>query len=133
MTMLWIPFIIHTITHRREEGFVHTFLGELISLFILFVFWLVGAAIATSTSSPISSSTWGDLGWCHQYHTCRILTALVAFAWMGWILVFALFLTSMLFCIANKAWQDPMHGTLYPRDSIAFPQAQTSEYRASRV
>lgn len=35
---------------------------------------------------------------------------MLAFAWLSWIVVFALFMTSLLFAIANKAYRDPMHG-----------------------
>ncbi|KAG9310824.1 hypothetical protein JVU11DRAFT_8677 [Chiua virens] len=35
---------------------------------------------------------------------------MLAFAWLSWIVVFALFVTSLLFAVANKALRDPMHG-----------------------
>lgn len=38
---------VHVITRTYDYGLVSTFLGETIGLFILFVLWLVGAAIAT--------------------------------------------------------------------------------------
>ncbi|TFY61810.1 hypothetical protein EVG20_g6916 [Dentipellis fragilis] len=105
---------------------VHTFTSELVGLFVLFVFWLVGAAISTSI--------WGNLTWCRQFMQCRLLTALVAFAWMGWIILFGLFLTSLLHSIANSAFSDPMHGQLYARESVVYPAGtQTSEYRTSRA
>jgi fatty acid desaturase len=53
---------------------------------------------------------WGNLSSCWVYSTCRILTTLLAFAWLGWLLVLALFVMSLLFAIANKAFHDPMHG-----------------------
>ncbi|KZT02858.1 uncharacterized protein LAESUDRAFT_729843 [Laetiporus sulphureus 93-53] len=81
----------------------------MIGLFILFLLWLVGAAIA--------STMWGELGWCHEYEACRLLTALVAFAWLGWaMLLFLLFITAV-YAIVNRAlfWQ--MHGRYAPRAS----------------
>ncbi|KAA1466973.1 hypothetical protein DENSPDRAFT_812369 [Dentipellis sp. KUC8613] len=126
LTMIWAPFIVHNIVTKREYGHLYTFTSELVGLFVLFIFWLVGAAIATSF--------WGNLHWCHQYMQCRLLTALVAFAWLGWILIFALFLTSLLHSFANSAFSDPMHGQLYPRESVVYPAGtQTSEYRTSRA
>jgi hypothetical protein len=35
---------------------------------------------------------------------------MLAFAWLSWVVVFALFMTSLLFAIANKAFREPMHG-----------------------
>ncbi|EIM89722.1 uncharacterized protein STEHIDRAFT_92166 [Stereum hirsutum FP-91666 SS1] len=132
LTILWVPYVLHAIIKRREGGFIWTFFHELIALFVLFVLWIVGAAIATSTSNPPNhQSHWGALSWCQQFQPCRILTALVAFVWMGWIMVVFLMFASILFCIANRAWGEPMHGRVYPRDSTVYPQ--TTQYRASRT
>jgi hypothetical protein len=35
---------------------------------------------------------------------------MLAFAWLSWLVVFALFVTSLLFVMANKAVREPMHG-----------------------
>lgn len=40
-------YSVHVITRTYDYGLVSTFLGETVGLFILFVMWLVGAAIAT--------------------------------------------------------------------------------------
>jgi len=109
LTMLWSCYSIHTIHRGYEYGLASSFTGEIVGLFILFVMWLVGAAIATSF--------WGALSWCWVYQPCRVLTALVAFAWLGWIVLFALLLMSAMFAIANRAWWDPMHGRHDPRAS----------------
>ncbi|KAI0295167.1 hypothetical protein B0F90DRAFT_1670204 [Multifurca ochricompacta] len=123
LVMLWSMFAIHTIHTRRDRLILHTFATENIALFILFVMWLVGTAIATSM--------WGNLGWCHHYSPCRLLTALVAVAWTGWVFLFFLLSASLVHAFVNRAWNEPMHGHLYPRDSFAPPQ--TSEYRGSRL
>ncbi|GJE96156.1 hypothetical protein PsYK624_123490 [Phanerochaete sordida] len=111
ITILWVPWVVSTITRTYDYGIVSTFLSETIGLFILFVMWLVGAAIATSN--------WGDLAWCHIYLPCRVLTALVAFAWMGFILIFILLIISVMFSVANRAFRQPMHGRYDPRSSYA--------------
>ena len=61
---------------------------------------------------------WGALEWCFSFWQCRVLTALVAFAWMGWAILFALLLMSAMFAIANRAWWDPMHGRYDNRASM---------------
>jgi len=43
---------------------------------------------------------------------------MLAFAWVCWIVVFALFMTSLLFAIANKAFREPMHGRLERRSTL---------------
>lgn len=62
-------------------------------------------------------SFWGNLNWCHEFSACRLLTALVAFAWMNWIILFSLLGLSVLFTIVNAAFSEPMHGRYDPRES----------------
>ncbi|KAG1750551.1 uncharacterized protein EDB91DRAFT_1235060 [Suillus paluster] len=90
ITMFWSLFIARTIHRRHEHRLVNSFTAELVGLFILFLLWVIGA--------------------CHRHARARFLTALLAFAWLGWLLVLALFVMSLLFAIANKAFHDPMHG-----------------------
>lgn len=74
---------------------------------------------------------WGNLGWCQEYSPCRLLSALVAIAWIGWVLLLFLLGASLVHTFVNQAWAEPIHGYLYPRDS--FPPSQASEYRGSRI
>ncbi|KAH7926997.1 hypothetical protein BV22DRAFT_1103934 [Leucogyrophana mollusca] len=116
LTLFWSPFIARTIHGRHEHRFVNTFIAELIGLAILFLLWLVGAAIATNTGNPPDVNTkWGNLSSCWAYGACRVLTAMVAFAWLGWLLIFASLVITLLFAIANKAFREPMHGRWDPR------------------
>ncbi|KAN0141579.1 hypothetical protein V8E53_000041 [Lactarius tabidus] len=121
--MLWSMFAIHTIYTRRDHLIIHTFAAESIALFVLFMMWLVGTGVATSL--------WGNLGWCHQYSPCRLLSALVGIAWTGWVVLLFLLGASLMLSLVNGAWTEPMHGHLYPRDS--FVPAQMSEYRGSNA
>ncbi|KAF9007217.1 hypothetical protein BDQ17DRAFT_1238185 [Cyathus striatus] len=114
--MVWSIFLIHTIHKRVENRWVYTFRAEIVGLCILWLMWLVGAAVATSI--------WGDLSFCQQFRACRLLTALVAFSWMGWIILTTILAISILFSFANRAWVEPMHGRWDPRASI---------WRSSRV
>jgi hypothetical protein len=44
---------------------------------------------------------------------------MVAFAWMGFILIFVLLLINLMFSIANRAFRQPFHGRYDPRASYA--------------
>jgi len=111
LTMLWSPTIAHAVHTRHEyhRRYLFSFLFELVGLGFFFVLWLVGAGVATSF--------WGDLRFCHQYKACRLLTALVAFAWMGWIVIVILLLISIMFAVSNNAFHEPLHGRWDPRES----------------
>ncbi|KIM89662.1 hypothetical protein PILCRDRAFT_192356 [Piloderma croceum F 1598] len=110
-TMLWSPTIAHAVHTKYEyrRRYLSSFLFELAGLGLFFVFWIVGAGVATSL--------WGNLRFCHQYQACRILTTLVAFAWMGFIMIFILLVVSTLFAISNNAFHEPLHGRWDPRES----------------
>lgn len=43
---------------------------------------------------------------------------LVAFAWMSWIITFALIIISILFAVANSAFFRPLHGRYDPHSSF---------------
>ena len=60
---------------------------------------------------------WGNLFWCHRYWQCRVLTVMVAFAWMCWVMTFALLIVNILFAVANSAFFRPLHGRYDPHAS----------------
>ncbi|KAF9241294.1 hypothetical protein BU15DRAFT_73421 [Melanogaster broomeanus] len=108
LTLFWAPFIARTIHSRLEHRFINSFAAELIALFVFFFLWVVGAGIASQStrcqrSLGKSLLLLGLLG-------MRVLTTMLAFAWLCWLIVFALFVMSLLFAMANKAFRDPMHG-----------------------
>ncbi|KAI0665848.1 hypothetical protein C8Q78DRAFT_1111573 [Trametes maxima] len=101
---------IHIIHRSYDYGRFSLFAFELIGLLILFTLFLVGAAI--------SSTLWGNLFWCHVYWQCRLLTVLIAFAWICWALVFITIVVSVLFAVSNSlGWGRPLHGRYDARDS----------------
>ncbi|KAH8823699.1 hypothetical protein DL96DRAFT_235045 [Flagelloscypha sp. PMI_526] len=102
LTLLWGSSMSCIIGSRSERGLISRFRGEFIGLFILWLMWLVGAAY--------SSHLWGNLKSCWSYKACRILTALVAFSWIGWIVLTLLAIMSICFVWANEAFQEPLHG-----------------------
>jgi len=110
LTLIWSSYIIHVISGVYERRLISRFRGELIGLLVLFVLWLVGAAIATSY--------WGNLHWCWIYRPCRILTALLAFAWIGWITIFFIFVYTLLFALSNNVVMEPLHARWNPRVSV---------------
>lgn len=79
-----------------------TFGAEMAGLLLLFALWTVGAAIATQK--------WGKLNWCHKYTACRLLTAIVAFTWMSWVMVLFLASASIGYICMYSGFTHPVHG-----------------------
>ncbi|KAJ7510458.1 hypothetical protein B0H11DRAFT_1900763 [Mycena galericulata] len=117
--MIWSVYAVLTIHHMREDRWIYSFFSEILVLSALFVLYLVGAAIATQL--------WGNLSFCQEFRACRILTALVAFSWMSWIILLCLLAASFFVAIANAAFFAPFHGRWNPRESTY------SERRTSRA
>jgi hypothetical protein len=109
-TIPWAAFAAYSIHFRYENRYVCTFRAEAIVMSILWLFWIVGASIA--------SSIWGNLSWCQQFEACRVLSALLAFAWLGWLALSVLLGFCLLFCFANSAFMEPLHGRWNPRQSV---------------
>jgi len=110
LTLLFTPLLIVRIHKRHDHGFLSTFGGELVGLIILFVLWIVGAAIATQQ--------WGRLNWCHMYSACRLLTAIVAFTWMSWIMTLFLTVSCIWYIVRNDGFTQPVHGRYYPERNM---------------
>ncbi|PAV17086.1 hypothetical protein PNOK_0715000 [Pyrrhoderma noxium] len=101
--IFWAPFIVHMIHAKYEHKYFSRVWHELLGLFTLNILWLVGAAISTNI--------WPNLpAFCSQFQACRILTAMLAFAWMGWIMLTTLIFVTVLYASANGAWHEPAHG-----------------------
>ncbi|KZT13284.1 uncharacterized protein LAESUDRAFT_719641 [Laetiporus sulphureus 93-53] len=66
---------------------------EVIALAVLWFLWLIGSGIATSI--------WPNLSWCYQYSACRVLSAMTAFAWLGWLALCGLLVVGM-FAVLQK-------------------------------
>ncbi|THU90567.1 hypothetical protein K435DRAFT_256496 [Dendrothele bispora CBS 962.96] len=111
LTMLWSWFVMWIIRKRKETAFVSTFRGGFIGLAILWLMWLIGVIVVTHM--------WGDLRWCQIYKPCRILTALVAFVWIGWITMTVIFIVEIIFVSQNGGSRVALHGRWDPRVSTA--------------
>jgi hypothetical protein len=103
-SMAYAPFAIFVIHWRREYRYAGKVWHEAVALFLLWLFYIIGTAIATSF--------WGALSWCQGFLACRVLSALVAFAWLTWITLTALLVLTLLFALANgrESWSEPAHG-----------------------
>ena len=125
---------MYSIYKRYENPYLSTFLGEIIGLSTLWLFWIVGTAIASVSDSflvgsyrnsflitlpPLDNcqSMWGNIELCQTLEACRILSALLAFSWLGWLVLSLLLGFSLLFSFANKGFMDPLHGRWNPRES----------------
>lgn len=119
ITMAWSAFIIYTIHKCAENKYVSTFAAELVGLFVLWLFWISGAAVATSI--------WGNLSFCQQFEACRVLSAMLAFTWLGWIVLSFIIGINLMFSVANGAFMEPLHGRWDPRSSqVMTPTTGTS-------
>lgn len=49
-------------------------------------------------------SLWPNLNFCVQFSTCRVLQAMMGWAWLAWITVSLLLGTSLFFAVRSKAW-----------------------------
>jgi len=101
--------IFYTIVNARksEKKRFSRIWFESILLAIVWIMLLVGAAI--------SSKFWGNLNFCHQFRPCRILTAMVAFAWITWITVLFLLFSNIIYAIRYRAWTSHVHGRRWRR------------------
>ncbi|TEB06453.1 hypothetical protein FA13DRAFT_1742944 [Coprinellus micaceus] len=110
VSLPWCGFMIYSIHKRYENRYISKFRDEMIGLGFLWLFWMVGTGIATST--------WVNIAWCQHINACRVLSALLAFAWLGWIALTALLAICLLFTIANHAFLEPLHGRWDPRQTV---------------
>ncbi|TRM64814.1 hypothetical protein BD626DRAFT_489973 [Schizophyllum amplum] len=114
LTMIWCLYAMHSIHRVVDGGFARSFSGELVSLVILWLLWLIGIAYATHY--------WGDLSWCWTYRACRILSALIAVAWTGWSIMTILLFISAFLAHSRRAWKRPMHGRYTPAGGYGMKQ-----------
>lgn len=120
---LWAPMVINMIHGRGEYRYLSKVWHELTGLVVLWIFWLVGAAVATSIWPNLPSI-------CSQFQACRLLDAMLAFAWLGWLTLTALVVATLLYATANSSWREPAHGH-WVRDDPNVRESQYSAYTTS--
>lgn len=102
LTMCFAPWMMFVLHRRYGHRVLSKTWFELLCLFVLWALWLGGAASA--------ASLWPNLNWCQIYKPCRILVALMAFAWMGWVLLTFLLVGTLFVASTRGAWYDHTHG-----------------------
>ncbi|KAF8060190.1 hypothetical protein FPV67DRAFT_334474 [Lyophyllum atratum] len=105
LSFLWSLPIMWCIGRRFEGGYASSYLTELLGLFVLWVMYLVGAAIH-ATLFHNANVCWGISP------QCRIMTAIQAFAWINWIIISFLILAALANLIFGRAGglTAPLHG-----------------------
>ncbi|EIW62346.1 uncharacterized protein TRAVEDRAFT_164255 [Trametes versicolor FP-101664 SS1] len=82
-----IPFVMHWVPQLITSA-ASANLFELAALSVIWLLWLVGCVVSTSI--------WPNLSFCYQFAPCRILSAMMAFAWLGWIVLVVLIVLAVL-------------------------------------
>ncbi|KAI5831756.1 hypothetical protein K523DRAFT_409244 [Schizophyllum commune Tattone D] len=103
-SLLTLPVTLHafhTLERRIDTGIGRSFAHELGILLVLWILWLVGAAIATSH--------WTDLYSCWYLFGCRLLTAIVAISWSGFGVLTFLIIASAVLGRLKGGFMRPMH------------------------
>jgi len=103
-------FIIFAIHKRFEHPYFGIFAAEIAGLVILWFFWIIGAGVATTVLGPGTTCT---------LSACSVVSALLAFSWLSWITLTGILAFVILFCFANSAFKEPLHGRWDPRQSMA--------------
>ncbi|KAF9076809.1 hypothetical protein BDP27DRAFT_1209883, partial [Rhodocollybia butyracea] len=87
VTLLWCVLMLCIFFIKKLElEFLRLYWHELLGLVILWLLWLGGAAAA--------SSIFGDLSFCQGSQACQILSAFLAFAWLGLITLTVMLIVS---------------------------------------
>jgi len=96
LTMLWVPFAILGLLRRAVSsmttGALHT---EALGLFVLWVMWLVGSAIATNK--------WPSKAFCGFGKQCNVLIAIVALGWVAFGLLTLIVIAALMHYAAAHA------------------------------
>lgn len=94
---------LYIIYAQREYRILSRAWQEFIVLSVLWLLILVGSAMATHI--------WPNLpSFCSQYAACRLLDAMLAFAWLGWITITVLLFEAIAHGMVNSSFSGPAHG-----------------------
>ncbi|KAF5378574.1 hypothetical protein D9615_007125 [Tricholomella constricta] len=103
-SFLWALPLMFCIGARTEAGFIGSYLFEMVGLFILWVMYLVGAAIFSHKFHGVS--------FCRGFfNQCRVVTAILAWSWINWAIVFFLLIASVASLFSSRtSATSPLHG-----------------------
>lgn len=131
-------------------------LFELAALSVIWLLWLVGCVVST-VRTPISrlsnaclsmpsisfsvppgiaaaQSIWPNLSFCYRFEPCRILSAMMAFAWLGWIVLVVLIVLAVLNAVQKaRPARSPLVVEWAGTNSFAQSEYVRSEYGGSSV
>ncbi|KIM29431.1 hypothetical protein M408DRAFT_67817 [Serendipita vermifera MAFF 305830] len=88
--------MIFVLRSRNTLGFVSKNGFEVGVLIVQWFLWVGGAGSATTI--------WPNLNFCVRFSTCRVLQAMMAWAWLGWITISFLLGASLFFAIKTGRW-----------------------------
>jgi len=94
-------YFAFTIHRRLEMRYISRIWFEVAVLSVLWLLLIVGAGIATSI--------WPNLNFCVSFNACRVLQAMLAFAWLSWIVLTALIIISLVYAFRFRGWDHHMH------------------------
>lgn len=104
VTVIWVPCLLICVRRKAEHVFLTRVWLETAMLGFMWIFWLSGAAAA--------STVWPNLSFCIQFWQCRELQALMAFAWLGWISLTVLAIATVFLCVTTSSlpnWEAHVH------------------------
>ncbi|KAF8636090.1 hypothetical protein AX17_003795 [Amanita inopinata Kibby_2008] len=85
LALMWSAVWIIALLARI--GGIFSFLLETLGLALIWIFYLVANSIA--------SNKFAHLGGCRSTNICKVLTAMLAFAWINWVTILFLILISI--------------------------------------
>ncbi|KAI0640631.1 hypothetical protein C8Q79DRAFT_447658 [Trametes meyenii] len=114
VVMHWVPPLITSTASAN--------LFELAALSVLWLLWLVGCVVSTSI--------WPNLMFCYEFAACRVLTAMMAFAWLGWIALVGLIVLAVLAAVQKaRPARAPFMVEWTPQSSFAPPSVGSAAGR----
>jgi len=112
MTIIWAIFLIFLLRTEKKSGFLSRNWFEAVALGALWMLWIGGAAGSTSI--------WPDLNFCVQFSQCRILQAMMAWMWLGWIVITFLLIPMLYFSITRDCWAGRVYDGWQPEAETSF-------------
>ncbi|KAG8905984.1 hypothetical protein FRB99_007841 [Tulasnella sp. 403] len=100
--LIWVPSIVYLIRKRSQHPILARAWFEISILSVLWLFWVSGAGAVTNVFPILSECSFSQ---------CKLVQAIQAFAWLGWITITALLGGTMFFTIKNNAWLDDVYDT----------------------
>ncbi|KAG8786368.1 hypothetical protein FRC16_001743 [Serendipita sp. 398] len=95
--LIFSAMMIFLLRTRKKITIISRTWFEVAVLGLLWFLWIGGAGSATTI--------WPDLNFCVQFSPCRVLQAMMAWAWLGWVTITFILLTSIFFSFRARSWE----------------------------